>query len=112
MTPQYIGRAKRSCPLCGEKSDSLDTHHWEYDPEITVQLCRSCHDHIHASLLMPDNTRVSTQTRGFGGDTEWQDIAYQRALKRYERIHGIVDDWEVFWDRLNIPDRDWRVSEI
>jgi nitrate/TMAO reductase-like tetraheme cytochrome c subunit len=112
MTPKFIGRAKRRCPLCHEKVTHLDEHHWQYKPEVTVFLCRACHDYIHSSLRDPTNQRAASQADGLAAGVQWQDVAYQRTVRRYEDVHGIIQDWQSFWERLNIPDREWRVAEI
>lgn len=54
------------CPACGDVTD-LDEHHWQYEPtEITVWICRSCHQYIH------DDNRVREQ-----GD-DWQEECLER----------------------------------
>lgn len=42
---------KVQCPLCGGRfePEQIVKHHTSYDPEITIQICRGCHNTIHKS---------------------------------------------------------------
>jgi hypothetical protein len=37
----------KSCPVCGSSESGLDEHHWQYEPECTVKICRQCHTRVH-----------------------------------------------------------------
>jgi len=53
------------CHICGN-SESLDTHHVDYEKPETKKLCRSCHvkvhkeDGYHDELLPPESQRGHT----------------------------------------------------
>jgi hypothetical protein len=70
----------KQCPLCRRHCDQLEFHHWSYDPEIGVSICRDCHNHIHGG----EKGRVSIQENraeyyGFDG---WHDYALMNLIER------------------------------
>jgi len=79
------------CPVCGcdESDNEFDFHHWDYERDIGVQICRDCHDYAH------DGRRVS-DTSGSGWETE--------ALKRLiTRMKEKEPDNRLSERRLNFP---------
>lgn len=76
------------CPCCHSVTD-LEPHHWSYEPEVTIGLCRSCHLYIH------NNRRVREQ-----GD-DWQQECIERLAMLDAMNGGASGDLR---DRYNIPD--------
>jgi hypothetical protein len=76
------------CPCCHSVKD-LDEHHWSYSPEVTVDICRSCHVYLH------DNKRVREQGEN------WQ----QECLERLAMLDAIHNPGEGrLLNRYNIPE--------
>lgn len=76
------------CPACGEFTD-LDVHHWSYKPEVTVRLCRDCHDYIHAGQFVEEQ-----------GD-DWQEECLER-LAMLDAIHNPATGR--LRERFNVPE--------
>jgi hypothetical protein len=75
-----------ACPLCGVSED-LDYHHWDYERNIGVCLCRECHNYIHGG----DHGRVSIQQNRveyYGGD-HWHETAITQLIVRDLEFGGL-----------------------
>jgi hypothetical protein len=95
------------CPLCEEFHLSLEFHHWDYDADIGIEVCRECHNAIHGGA----DGRVSVQQNRveyYGGD-HWHEAAVRNLIERDLRFGGIGEiDVEVGKFRpLTEPD-DWQ----
>lgn len=53
---EIMQRDKFTCQFCGAKEKTLTVHHlcyisklsiWDYDNELMITLCKSCHEEIH-----------------------------------------------------------------
>ena len=68
------------CPLCRNVVKSLEFHHWDYDHEIGVEICRDCHNFIHEG---PDGRVSIQQNRAeYYGLESWHDRALPQLVKR------------------------------
>jgi hypothetical protein len=114
------------CAVC-ESTETVDFHHWDYEHDIGVLLCRDCHNYVHGG----SGGRVSIQQNRveyYGGSHWWQSAIRNliiRDLKtRGLREYGIeplsrsevdqakIDEMWVpyskkFEERYNLPER-WR----
>jgi len=90
------------CPLCESESfddfEDMDFHHWDYDLDIGVLLCRSCHEQIH------QHKRASEQGN-------WKKKTYENLILAHEKHHGEIEDWETFWERYNLTEMDFAEKE-
>jgi len=81
-----------ACALCEQWSrsgESLDFHHWDYDKNDGILVCRACHDSIHGnSEAYPDHA---------GSKTYAANNAVERIYK--ERFDGDIAEKEEL-DRL------------
>lgn len=39
------------CFICGQDSDNLHYHHYDYKADLTIPLCPSCHRILHMDVL-------------------------------------------------------------
>jgi hypothetical protein len=92
-------RSSPFCPLCNTKKErsELDFHHWDYDRDIGVQLCRGCHEKVH------DGKKAHVQTEEAPGETTWHQAATQNLLSAHCERFGSVDLDETLFARYNIP---------
>lgn len=68
------------CPLCRRDDVSLEFHHWDYDEDIGVEICRDCHNAIHGG----EEGRVAIQqnrAESYGVD-HWHVEAIDRLVQR------------------------------
>ena len=97
-----------SCPLCYDEVDSPDFHHWRYDTEVGVSVCRSCHNVIHRHNRVKVQKKLADE---LGADC-WQELAVRNAAERYikntdsERVYI-----KHFTSDMNIPFSDAVVSK-
>jgi hypothetical protein len=100
-----------TCPLC--RSDAtLEFHHWDYDRDIGIELCRDCHNAVHGGA---DGRVAIQQNRAeYYGAENWHVPAIgnlaERDIKHLpESELNITQDleFEVYWeylkDRYNLP---------
>jgi len=83
-----------SCPVCGVADDGttrFDFHHWDYEDDIGVQLCRDCHNHAHGGQ------RISDLPEQDG----WREEAKERLISR---MASNVDVATASFQRLMYPD--------
>jgi hypothetical protein len=50
---KHDSRLRQYCLVCKESEREMVKHHVCYDPEITITVCRSCHNVIHKSNTLP-----------------------------------------------------------
>jgi hypothetical protein len=101
-------RSSPFCPLCNarkEKSE-LDFHHWDYDRNIGVQLCRGCHEKIH------DGQRAHIQTKEAPDGTTWHKRTTRNLVNIHTENFGSVKPWKAFFERYNIPNRSEKYSHL
>lgn len=84
------------CPICLETA-ALDFHHWDYDRDIGIHICRDCHTELH------DGVRARDQTEAAPGDEDWRVDASNNLIGMHESRHGRADSWDEFFERYNIP---------
>lgn len=75
-----------ACPLCDTSTD-LEYHHWDYDKNIGIHLCRECHNCIHEG----NHGRVSIQQNKaeyYGGD-HWHERAVTQLIIRDLEFDGV-----------------------
>lgn len=90
-----------SCPVCGALDPEFDFHHWDYENDTGVCLCRDCHDYIH------DGKTATEQSRQTGQD--WRVQARERLVRLHEKHHGEIRDLEGFGLRYQLyHDDGWR----
>lgn len=82
----------QKCAVCS-RQDDVDFHHWDYQTNQGVYLCRECHEFIHADLSRPSE----------GEGEEWITKAIPRLLKRHDR-HNEDNSIQHVMSRYNIPD--------
>lgn len=87
------------CPLCLTLSPSnIDFHHWEYENETGVYICRECHNRIH------DGKRAREQSRDLPDGETWHVPAGNNLVAIHEDNHGKAESWDDFFDRYNLPE--------
>lgn len=89
----------QQCPLCTATDCELDFHHWKYDPDVGVALCRECHETIH------ENMRARDQS-SFSRSGKWVDRALAILVRRHRLSRGLPGADASFWEikhRYNIP---------
>lgn len=76
------------CSLC-ENSRDLEFHHWDYEDDVGVELCRECHNYIHGG----DEGRVSIQQNRveYRGGNHWHELALRQLITRDLKCGGIRD---------------------
>mgnify|MGYP000648693234 CR=1 FL=1 len=85
---------RRACPLCDRTGhDGLVFHHWSYQSGQGVELCRSCHEHLHAD---GDSTPMT--------DPKWVENAVKRLMDRFLATHGRPRSAAHVIETFNIPD--------
>lgn len=84
------------CAVC-ETFQRLDFHHWDYDRDIGIHICRECHTDIH------DGKRARDQTKDAVGGGDWRTRAGMNLIELHEDEHGRPDSWRNFTNRYNIP---------
>jgi len=95
------------CPLCMTVSpQNIDFHHWDYDRDIGVHLCRDCHNQLH------DGKRAREQTRDSPDGESWHVDAANNLIGLHESIHGRADSWSDFFKRYNLPDNHPEYADI
>jgi hypothetical protein len=95
------------CPLCessGNDIQDLDFHHWDYDKDIGVHICRECHNTLHDGMRAHQQTQISPD-----GET-WRTDVILNLINTHENIHGALNSWNQLFERYNIPQHgeyDW-----
>jgi len=87
------------CPLCSAKDVELDFHHWEYNEDIGVGLCRGCHQTIHEGM------RASEQS-SWSQTGEWEDRALAELVRCHKLYRGMPGSDASIWEiktRYNVP---------
>lgn len=72
---------KPTCPLCYKQVESPDFHHWRYDNEVGVSVCRSCHNVIHRHNTVSIQKELADE---LGADC-WQELAVRNTAGRYNK---------------------------
>jgi len=96
----YPLNAQPYCPLCHEKKEKkeLDFHHWNYESDTGVHLCRGCHNDIH------DGQTVSEQTNAAGEGETWKDLVFENLISFHKEHHSKPPlSWSAFAVRYNLP---------
>jgi len=90
------------CPLCHSTKhmDELDYHHWNYQWDVGIHLCRECHNGLH------DGKRAREQTAEATGDESWKVAALENLRDMHRKEHGEISSWVRFFDMYNLPSRD------
>ena len=96
-----------SCPLCRHSLDALDDtwldyHHWQYNPDEGVCLCRRCHESLSTEESDSDQDWAAKQ-QGF---KDKNDIQIARLAVREQAIvhHQSSSDLvQTVTDRYNLP---------
>jgi hypothetical protein len=78
-----------ACPLCLSQTKSLDYHHWCYQSDIGIEICRRCHDEIHN----PNGARPRESV-----GNEWVDYAIPVLVSIYLDVDRIME-------KFNIPEK-------
>jgi len=87
------------CPLCMTTSPrNIDFHHWDYERDIGVHLCRECHNSLH------DGKRAHEQTREHPDGESWRVQASSNLVNMHKDIHGRPESWDCFFERYNLPE--------
>ena len=89
----------KKCRCCGRSDQEcqIDYHHWDYQTNAGVHLCRKCHTFIH------DGKRALEQTDELPHGENWKIPASNRMVGLHEKIHGRCESWEDFFKRYQIP---------
>lgn len=104
ISPEISMKITRRCPLCRTAASSyedLDYHHWSYDPDIGVALCRDCHTTIHRDQRAREQAALSST-----GD--WRDVALAELVRQHRRHRSVNNPamaagFEEIAVRYNIP---------
>lgn len=96
---EYPTNADPFCPLChtSKDEDELDFHHWNYQENIGIHICRDCHTEIH------DGLRASEQTKRAPENEDWRFESLTRLIKLHKETHDGVSSWEELAWRYNVP---------
>jgi hypothetical protein len=107
--PADVDAGHNRCPLCRTMA-MLEFHHWSYDPEIGICLCRRCHDDIHSGRRMSHQQNLAESL----GQDSWLKMALDTlVLRELAFLPPEVFDirghtWDEFRQRLreryNVPD--------
>ena len=98
------------CPLCRQGS-KLDFHHWDYETDIGVKICRECHEHIHDGIRKThqDNKAKSYGYSGWVTRAVNNLIIKDIAFLKPGEFDIQTQSWEEYRDRLkkryNLPDK-------
>lgn len=89
---------KPHCPSCGKhlEAGKFDFHHWDYENDTGVVLCRECHDYIHKNSPTESKLKYT--------DGEWKKDAIKRLVGR-ARENGQLMGYSIT-QRFNIPVND------
>ena len=82
------------CPLC-RRASNLDFHHWDYDEDIGIKLCRECHDDIHDGLRQSHQQNKAK----FHGYSDWIQRAVENLIEK--------DIAFLPTDEFNIQEQPW-----
>lgn len=86
------------CPCCGYAERygdrEFDFHHWDYDEDVGVMLCRRCHSHIHRDMTASEQDDLTGDWKA-----DAKERLYDRATTRLEFGDAIR-----FAVRFNIKD--------
>jgi len=84
---------RRACRLCNCRSTELVFHHWSYQPDVGVEICRSCHEYLHED---GDATPMN--------DPKWVENAVKRLIDRHLCVHGRPESAAHIIEKYNVPD--------
>jgi len=89
----------RNCMCCGasEIDARIDFHHWDYQTDIGVHLCRDCHNFVHEGVRARDQSKESPHGE------DWRIPTVNRMVGLHENTNGAVKSWDRFLERYNIP---------
>lgn len=103
------------CPLCRRTVDALEFHHWDYDHDVGIELCRKCHNAVHGG----EDGRVAIQQNRaeYYGVDHWHVAAIgnlvERDISYLAESEFLIDentDFDEYWsrlrDRYNLPPED------
>lgn len=96
------------CPLCRREVAELDFHHWDYENDTGVGLCRACHNAIHGG----EDGRVSIQQNraeyyGLGG---WHYEAIINLIERDLESQSL-EGWDFPCEPVESPTGVWDEGE-
>jgi len=98
-----------SCPICGDDV-KLDFHHWDYDEDIGIEICRDCHNEIHDGLHQ-SHQENKARAHGYDGwlhravdNLVELDIAYTRPVEYDVGVRSWDDYRKRLMMRYNVPD--------
>jgi len=96
MATRKPSPTKGKCAFC-ESEGRLDFHHWDYDRDIGINICRVCHNYIH------EGKRARVQTSEAPKGEDWKVAVINRTVGLHEQLNGRSDSWADFFTRYNIP---------
>jgi len=81
LTRRKYGSEKKNICLVCKKKGRTDFHHLSYEPNIFVEVCRSCHMDIHSGNIImgsfnhshPEEGNVGVSCTASGSDTKTED---------------------------------------
>jgi len=87
------------CPICRSEVQSPDFHHWDYNDDIGLCVCRGCHEGIHRHNTVKTQKKLAKTL----GVDDWQELAVRNTaeLERpadAQKVH--LRNWV---HRMNIP---------
>lgn len=103
-----LERVIHHCPLCRDEVSSLEFHHWDYENDVGVEICRPCHEAIHGGA----DGRVSIQQNraeyhGMGG---WHDYALMNLIER-DLEYLSLTGWDFPCEPIETPSGVWDEDE-
>jgi hypothetical protein len=84
------------CPICAAEAlpdKVFDFHHWDYETDCGVQICRDCHEYIHRG-------KTVTEQEELPDVDNWETDSIARMIKKAS-AHGILTHRPEV--RFNIP---------
>jgi len=78
------------CDLCGD-TENVDGHHISYEPEEVVDLCRSCHQKVHADEEHKYHPDDSASTTSIEITTDQRDALQDRKQHGRESYKAVLD---------------------
>jgi len=66
----------RQCTLCRAEQVRTDFHHWDYENDDGVHVCRDCHDIIHESRRVRDQDPMAREK----GWSDWREQAVKNVV--------------------------------
>jgi len=97
---EYPHNAQPYCPLCHETKEKteLDFHHWDYETDTGIHMCRACHEKIHGGKTATEQSEDAPHGAG------WETVALANLKKLHKELYGDIRSFDAFRKRYNLPE--------